>query len=288
MNRLISRLLVMVVSATFAINDHISVVVNNDLILASDVIEEAKNIAIITNNVDNVDHPHFIKMVKKMMINNRLLDFVAKESDLLLTSEEEDRVLESFMEHQGKKIEDFDQLATESGVSAVWFREHILKSALQQKIALVVVGRNLVIEEDELIKIKHKFIAENTKYKLKVWNLDLDHSAANFSDIKTIKEAWAKGEEPTVGEVSDLGWKSRVELPAVFIDALEGIEPGNLVGPVRSDYGCHLIWYERIDSPELPSDEVFSDHILKGKFVEEFEKWTQDLAEMNVVIHKDE
>lgn len=46
---------------------------------------------------------------------------------------------------------------------------------------------------------------------------------------------------PRALEGGDLGWRRRSELPGLFLDAVEGLEPGAVAGPVRSPNGFHVL-----------------------------------------------
>jgi peptidyl-prolyl cis-trans isomerase SurA len=46
---------------------------------------------------------------------------------------------------------------------------------------------------------------------------------------------------PRALEGGDLGWRRRSELPGLFLDAIDGLEPGAIAGPLRSPNGFHVL-----------------------------------------------
>ena len=114
-----------------------------------------------------------------------------------------------------------------------------------------------------------------------------DDLKTSVSNLKAIKSKWADtARDPEEGEVQDLGWKNASELPEIFLTALEGVEPGNLIGPIKSEYGYHLIWFEKERFPETPDDEMVEQALLNDKFSTELDSWLRRLLEYNVYIKK--
>lgn len=50
-----------------------------------------------------------------------------------------------------------------------------------------------------------------------------------------------RSDGPRALEGGDLGWRSREQLPTLFADELAGVQSGNIVGPIRSPNGFHIL-----------------------------------------------
>ena len=271
----------------FAISDKVAVVINQNIVTQTTLDHYLDNFAKVSNNMDHLHDPEFQAYATKMLVTNLLVRSFAEANSIALTLEEETQAITQVMESQGKKIEDFSAMAEEQGIEASWLREFLLSSVLQQKVGMMVVAPSLELEEDAVLVAKQRFINDNTKYKLKSWTIGHEEPMANTADVKSIKQKWADtGRDPKYGEVQDLGWKRQTELPSLFIKALKGVEAGNLVGPVKSEYGYHLIWFEKESRPEMPSDSEVHEALLQEKFMQEFNEWLEDLQNHNLVIYK--
>lgn len=64
-------------------------------------------------------------------------------------------------------------------------------------------------------------------------------------------------------EGGDLGYIQRGQLSGGFEDALFSLEVGEMAGPVKSDFGYHLIKLDEIKAPELPDFAEIRDELAR-------------------------
>lgn len=287
MNQLLKILLPFVVAVSFGLSDKIVLVVNNEIFTESDVQLEMSALSKLVGDPKLLESLDFRQQVKDQLVYKTLIREFAEHNQMLFTPEEEANVVKSVMENQGKSVDDLDKMAEEAGLNPDWLKAFFVNQSLQQRVGMAVVGHDISINDDQLEAFKHEFYEKHTQYKLKSWTIDLDHPNANIKDIRALKEKWATGVEPTVGEVQDLGWKRRADLPDVFLAAIAGIEDGNLVGPVKSEFGYHLVWFEKESRPDLSEDQIVNQ-VMNKQFMEKFEQWIKKLPDYGVVIDKDE
>lgn len=62
------------------------------------------------------------------------------------------------------------------------------------------------------------------------------------ADFATLAQEVSDGPQALSG--GDLGWRGRTELPALFIDVLDDMEPGTISEPLRSPNGFHVLKLE--------------------------------------------
>ncbi len=81
----------------------------------------------------------------------------------------------------------------------------------------------------------------------------------------------------------DLGWFGRGRMVSAFDDAVFGAKPGDIVGPIQSEFGLHIIKVEGFQPErQLPLDEVRDQvrfRLLDGRAAAEAEVRAQALAE---------
>lgn len=74
---------------------------------------------------------------------------------------------------------------------------------------------------------------------------------ASFADM-----ARKYSDDQSASEGGDLGWFSEGSMVDAFEDAAFGAEPGSIVGPVRSEFGYHLIHVEAVASEAVQIADV--------------------------------
>lgn len=287
MKKLLKVTICFVVASVFALTDKVAVVVNDHIITDIMLTEYVDNFAKVSGNVGNEKDAGFRDYVKNLMVTSLLLDDFATQNQLTLTVDEENTAIAQVMAAQGKSVEDFSTVAAESGVDTHWMRQFILGNVLQQKVGMLVIAPKVAIADDAVMVAKQRFLDENTQYKIKAWTIGLDEDGANTEMVKDIKHTWAlTSVEPETGETQDLGWKRRSELPTLFLQSLEGVSAGNVVGPIRSEYGYHLVWFEGERIPELPSDQEIHQSLMQEEYTNQYNEWLSALPEHNLVIYK--
>lgn len=292
MNRVIKLLCVFLLNISTAmtdsrvLHDKIAVVVNSHIITEGQIDQSAEVYVKLSEKQDLLHDPQFRLYVSSLLVTQHLLEDFAGHNNLLLTPEEEERALTFLMEGQGRSYSEFSDYAVELGVDVGLLKKIYLGDVLQQKVGRAVIAPLLEVTEDQIAHEKHQYIYDNALYKIKSWTIDLD-AGETIDSIKTIKKEWAESNEvPTIGDVHDIGWKSRSELPDLFLKTIEGVAPGNLLGPIQSAYGYHLIWFEGEKIPEMPDDDQIRERILQQQYYEKFSEWIADLHQYNIVIYK--
>lgn len=268
------------------LHDKISVIVNKHVITEGDVNKYVEAYASLSDNKEYINDPEFRAYIKSLMVINYMMVDFAERNGLLLTPEEEVNVLTHFMENQDLTYSDFQEYAENIGVSSVRLKKVICSGTQEDKVGMAVIRPSLEVTEDELVHARHQFIDDNALYKMKSWTIDLE-SGESIENVKNIKHVWAEsGNDPLVGEVLDLGWKKRSDLPELFLKAIEGVSPGNLVGPIQSPFGYHLIWFEGEKIPEMPKEDALRNAVLYQKYTIKFAEWKKELQQYNIVIYK--
>ncbi len=132
-----------------------------------------------------------------------------------------------------------------------------------------------------LIKVAPDATAEQqAEAKLKAEGIaKIARSGADFAELAR-KYSQDVGSRDQGG---DLGWFGRGRMVKEFEDAVFGHKPGDIVGPVHSQFGWHIIKVEGFRPPEVrPLDEVREQvrfKLLEGKAAGEAEARARALAD---------
>ena len=287
MKNLIKYMLIFSATAVFALSDKVAVVVNDHIITEAELSESALNFAKVSGNMDYLSDPKFNSYIASLLVSYELVKEFSQQNKIDLTEEESANTISGFLQMQGKSENELELVAQDLEISPEWLKMFVLANARQQKIGSYVIAPQIQVSQEEVEQAKSAYLSENSEYQIKAWAVDKDEPGMTVAVVKKIKAEWAAtGQDPAEGEVQDLGWKKRSELPAIFLDAISGIEAGNLVGPVQSGYGYHLVWFERERAPEAPSDEAVFQSIFQEKYMVKFNEWLDELPQYHVVIYK--
>ncbi len=122
--------------------------------------------------------------------------------------------------------------------------------------------------------------AEQTRAKLRAEGVaKIARAGADFAELAR-KQSQDEGSRESGG---DLGWFSRGRMVKEFEDAVFGHKPGEIVGPVKSQFGYHIIKVEGFRPARVrPLDEVREQvrfKLLEGRAAGEAESRARALAE---------
>lgn len=268
--------------------DEVRLVVNDHVFTKEEIQQEAERFVKLTKMPEESLHDQqFLDSVREMITKKVLVQDFADHNKLSLTTEEEAAVLEHFMNNSGEEEQDFDLYVSSLDLPPAWVREFLVGQALMNKVASVVVGPQVKIDTNEIEQLQQELLDSGSEYLLKSWLLSHDHQEANMNAVKVVKQQWAQtGENPQIGEVMDLGWRKKSELPGLFVSAIDGVEAGNIVGPMVSEHGYHLVWYENNKVPQLPSNDQLTQVVFQQKFHDSYLDWLEQLSDKSAVIQK--
>ena len=81
------------------------------------------------------------------------------------------------------------------------------------------------------------------------------------ADFKQL--AIANSDDQSALEGGDLGWRKQAQLPSLFTDAIENLQPGEVSKTIRSGAGFHILkLYDRRGGGEQLIQQHFARHIL--------------------------
>ena len=263
--------------------DGVAAVVEDHLILKSDLAQMVNMSAMQSRINPNTDPEKFIKLqenVLKNMIDQKILLRMAELDSVLIDEKEVDKSLEQQVQMlisqagSKKKTEEALGQSLNDFKREFWFdmRDRLVSEKYQQElIGSVSVARPDVISfyktfKDSLpsvplkTKVRHILIPiepslesiEKTKNKLIGFKKDI-LKGAMFEDI-ALENSVDPGSKKIGGS---LGWVSRGSLVKSFEKAAFSAKKGVLIGPIKTDFGYHLI-----ETQEKKGDKIKVRHIL--------------------------
>ncbi len=229
--------------------DRIVAVVDGRPILASDL-------------GGNANSPEAVEQ----LVERQLLQAEARRRGISIGERELDEAIEQVRSRN--KIPDLATLqraVTASGRSWAQYRTELREQLLERQIMGAIMARGTQVtdrELDQAIAREPKLVEQR---QLRHLLLRLDPSAQDWEvedtmtrckellaridkgeDFLTVTQA--SSEDPSAGNGGDLGWISRGLTDPAFERAAFAAKKGDVVGPVRSAFGLHLIRVDAIST----------------------------------------
>jgi parvulin-like peptidyl-prolyl isomerase len=123
-------------------------------------------------------------------------------------------------------------------------RTHFEENKKQYSKPEQVKARHILIKTEEMTKEEAEKELQSIKSKIEAGNADFAEMAKKHS------------QGPSGERGGDLGYFSRGQMVPSFEEAAFGAEPGEIVGPVETQFGLHLI---KVEDKKEPSQQKFED-----------------------------
>ena len=255
--------------------DRIVAVVNNDVITRHElegrlttVVKELRKQGTSLPAMDALE-----KQMLERMITDMLQAQFAKETGVHIEDTQLDKSLQRIgQENKFATLAEFRAQLEQDGVDYKKFREEIRNEIIATRLREREVDSKLVISDSEI----DNYLAAQARQKgagaeyLLAHILVLVPGQASSDKIQTSRERAEKALAQlragtdfaqVAAEFSDakdalqggsLGWRSADRVPALFLDALQGLQPGASSGVLRSANGFHILKLVESRSKDTP------------------------------------
>ncbi|MBQ4813040.1 peptidylprolyl isomerase SurA [Pseudoalteromonas luteoviolacea] len=265
--------------------DKVVATVNEGVVLQSEV-DQIVNRVKEQANQQGTELPS--DKVLSIQATDRLIDQVlvlqlANRMGLEISDAHLDQTLANIAKEQGGTIADLRRSIEASGDSFQAYREEIRKEITMSQVKRGAVDRRIYIspqEVDNLNKILAEQTGQSEEYDIGHILIKVD-SKANPEEIAEARERAEKvieflneGKEfkriaiassggANALDGGQLGWMGINEMPTLFAEAIKGKKKDEIVGPLRSGAGFHIVKVQDVRGREVVETvEVRSRHIL--------------------------
>ena len=265
--------------------DKVAVIVNKGVVLESEIGELVKGVkenALANGQTLPSDAALRRQAIERLIVEN-LQAQMADNMGIRISDPQLDQTIQNIAQQQNMSMAQFRNEVTSSGVSFEVYREQVRKELITGEVRRANVRRRVYItdqEIDALMTIINEQGDQQAEYQLSHILIDIPSDAPEEMVVEArqrsekILELLGKGSDfarlaigassgPKALEGGDMGWMNINAMPTLFAEAVANKKKGEVIGPIRSGAGFHILKIADTRGVELVEiEEVNARHIL--------------------------
>lgn len=271
--------------AKVAILDRVVAIVNEDIVLQSEL--DQRTASIFSNIQDSGTQPPALDILQKQvlerLISERLQITMGLNAGVRISDSEIDQTIARLATSNNLNVQQYIDQVTMGGESISDLRDNIANELIIMQVQQGSVMRSIHVSAQELdnflnseegklmtspdVNLGQILISEPSTATADGINASREKLNTIIAQIKQgvdFKQlAIAHSDDQSALEGGDLGWRKQAQLPSLFIEAIEDLKPGEISKPIRSGAGLHVLkLYDRRGGGEQLIEQHFARHIL--------------------------
>ena len=265
--------------------EQVAAVVNNNVILESDVSDMLKTIK-ASSDPSSLPNDKILRqqIIDRIIIEKLILQRAAK-AKITISEDQVTAAIENIADENGMTIDELRSRLSTMGMSYSTYRDRIHNDMLIEQARLHEVRNRIQISDREVenlsktitsqptrnidVKVSHILIAiPETASKQQIDNatnkaIDIINRAKKGENFAKLAASFSNDDLALKGGAR--GWKKINELPTIFEERLIRAPKGSIIGPIRSGVGLHILKVDdtRAEAPQkITLQEVNARHIL--------------------------
>lgn len=265
--------------------DKVAAIVDNSVVLESDVadiIARVKRNATAQGQSLPSDSALRTQALERLIGTSIQLQ-LAQRMGVQISDAQLDDTIRNIAQEENLTVEAFRQRIVAEEGNYERFREKLREEIISNEVMRANVQRRIYIspqEVDSLLKLMEEQGASNEQYNLGHILISIPSQASaddiadaksradkvmellrDGSDFRRIAIASSSGAQALEG--GDIGWMNINEMPTLFSEAIRGRKKSDIIGPLRSGAGFHILTIFDIRGENVAEiKEVKSRHIL--------------------------
>ena len=282
---LISSFLSIKAEAAPELLDSVSVIVDQGVVLESQITEliaVVKRNAMLNNQSLPSDRALRTQAIEKLIIDN-LQTQMAERMGIQISDPQLEQTILNIAKGENMEIAQFREKVAQEGVSYDTYREEIRKELILGEVRRANVRRRVYITEQEinnLVTLIDEQGDEQAEYNLghiliefppEPTDTDIEQAKTRANKVIELlnkgsdfaKIATASSGGSLALEGGDMGWMNINSMPTLFAEAVQKKSKDDLIGPIRSGAGFHILKVKDLRGIEkIEIAEVNARHIL--------------------------
>ena len=261
--------------------DGIAAIVEDDIILDSELVSEVQNIVARLQKQDVQLPPKEIlyKQVLERLIIDKLQTQLAQRAGMNISDAYVNLSIEKIARSNRMSMETFKASLATEGMSFADFQKNVRKEITINQLRSREIGARIKVSDQA---VKHYLETTMSTADRSVQNL-VGHillSLPEGADAKSIQKksvaaneivkqlrtgvdfkqvSVAQSESDSALKGGDLGWRTINQLPSLFVDAVKALQKGDVAEPIRSPSGFHIL--QLLDSTGNESHIITETHV---------------------------
>lgn len=260
---LLSVLPLLAQSATTII-DRIAIVVDEDVIMQSELEERFEAVRSQISSQKNARMPSddvLKKQIEEQMIIESLQLQRAGRAGIRISDEEINNTLAQIAKENNLSLNEFKEALTVDGISWSGMRSRVSRELKINRLQQGTMRRRIQVSDQEIKNFLSSELGSNLtadQYRLghilipipenpSINDLKTASSQANSifakieegDDFRALALEFSSGQNSLEG--GDLGWRKAAQLPTIFSDLVDNMEIGETRSPIRSGRGFHIL-----------------------------------------------
>ncbi|QPG05198.1 peptidylprolyl isomerase SurA [Salinimonas marina] len=265
--------------------DRVAVIVDQGVILESEIEALVADVRRNAQNNDQqlpADRVLRTQAIERLILKNLQMQ-MAERMGIQVSDPQLEQTIANIAQGEGMNVPQLRDELSKEGMSYDDYREDVREELIIGEVRRANVRRRIYItpqEIDALVKLMDEQGAEQAEYQLGHILIGLPSEPAedviedarsraekvikllnDGSDFARIAITSSSGSEALEG--GDMGWLNINSMPTLFAEAVQGKDKGELIGPIRSGAGFHILKIKDTRGIEkVTVEEVNARHIL--------------------------
>ena len=254
-------------SANRELVDRIIAVVNDDIIIKSEL-----DAAVVIPSPSEQQ----IREVLDQLINERLMTQQIQEANIEVSESDVDSAIQDILRTNNLTEADLQRAIEARNLTMGQYREDLKSQLIRLQLVRMKVQSRVVIPEaeikaeyerqirtekqEELVRIRHLFFkwkptaSDAVRRKVIARAKAARQRVLDGEDFVAVAKAVSQG--PTALEGGELGEMNRQQMLPAFARAIEGLETGQMSGPVETPNGVHIV---QVASSRVKASTTFAE-----------------------------
>lgn len=275
----------MPLNAQITLLDEVVAVVDDDVVMRSELEERVHGIyeRIRLSGAEIPPEEAIVPRVLEQLILERIQLNTALRAGVKVSDAEINQALEHLAGQQQQSVAQLVAQAHQQGMSTAALRRQLRNEISISRVQESIVQRRINITEQEIktfleseegrlwtspdVLLGHILLplppgaSDAQVEQVQQQSHDLYQQLQAGADFKQLAITYSGDQNALTG--GDLGWRKLSQLPAIFDQALQPLEPGQVSRPIRSNAGIHLLkLYDRRGGGQQLVQQHFVRHIL--------------------------
>ena len=269
------------VSAQIQTIDKVVAIVDDDIVLASELVErlDAFKINIERRGMEIPDEDALVQETLDRLILESIQLQLADRYGVRIPDAQVDDAMSRLANQNGMTLEQFRGVVEAEGKSFIEMRAQIRQEMVIQRVQQGNVSRNIQLSEQEVdnylateegqlmtqpeyhvVQALVEVSKDDTKKTVAAKEAFVDSVLAAILDGQSFETA-VSTLEPFAFKGGDLGWRKLPEIPSMFADVLPSLKAGE-TSKIESGNGFHLIYLAEVRGRERLVQQTEVRHIL--------------------------